>query len=131
MKLLISLVSLLSMFSASAACIQGNITIGVNLSQETLAAAYENGETTFNGDTDHLYTILNGEKTVYDIGTVEDDNAGNFLVKGISSEFATYFEVYHDHETWHYGLEGYFTTTDNKIIDLRDFKNCDYNSLFE
>jgi len=116
-------------FSANADCTEGNITIGVNLSNKTLDRAYTDGEASFS-ESDYLVSTVDGEKTIYDIGTIEDDQAGNFTINAISSETATYFEVTHDHETWHQGLDGYLTTPDNKIIDLSIFKNCDYDSLF-
>lgn len=120
---------LISSFNIFADCTLGETTIGINISNETLEAAYSNGSADLT-NSDHAFSVINGEKTVYDIGQIEDDSAGNFTIKLISSETATYMEINHDHETWHQGLDGYFTTSDNKVIELNDFKNCDYNSLF-
>lgn len=129
MKNVLLILVITTSFNIFADCTLDKVTIGVNISNETLSSAYDNGSSELE-NTDHAFSIINGEKTIYDIGVIEDDNAGNFTLKLISSETATYMEINHDHETWHHGLDGYITTSDNKIIELNDFKDCDYNSLF-
>lgn len=129
MKNKILILLLLISSNIFADCSVAKTTIGVNISEKTLSTAYNEGIAQLEND-DHAFSILNGDKTIYNIGFIEDDNAGNFSLYLISEQKATYIEIIHDHETWHQGLDGYFTTDDNKIVELNIFKDCDYDSLF-
>ncbi len=131
MKVILGLLLLFSIgLSAHANCTVNDITIGVVLSFKTNRAAYANDNPVELSGEDHAYVIINGEKTTFEMGTYEEDQRGNSAIKAISKEKATYFELDYDHETWHEGLWGFITTPDQKIIDLKIFKECDSDMLF-
>lgn len=140
MKRILSVITLLSLplfltsLSSEAACTvkEGGYEykFRVNLEEQTYDDAYNDGESLFRVD-DYIEVINQNtqEKYVFDLGSLEDDQAGNFNYQAISSEYATYFQLFHDHETWHSGLEGFFSLPSGTVIDLSQVRDCDFNQL--
>lgn len=121
----------ISLFSAHAACQVGDYSFQANISDATLAEAYELEIAPLRVDDSVVLTnVKSGEEYVFDIGSFYDDGAGNFEIMAISSEHATSFGLYHDHETWHQGLSGEFSLPSGEFIDLSVVKDCDYDKLF-
>jgi hypothetical protein len=115
-----------------SACKVGDYEFTVKLTEKTFSAGYDDESAMLEG-ADHalVKNTKTGESYKFEIGTHENDGAGNFSLDAISSEHATFFSVYHDHETWHQGLEGYFSLPDQSIVDFDSIKDCDFDMLFE
>lgn len=132
-KILLGLVSsLLISQAAYSSCQVGDYSFKVVVTDQTFSDSYDyDAVSMVDGDFALVTNAKTGEEYKFDLGFFENDGAGNFSMDAISSQDATAFSVYHDHETWHEQLEGYFTLPDNKIIDLDTVNDCDFDSLFE
>jgi len=120
-------------FSSFATCQVDHFEFSVSISEMTFDRSYDYDDLDIalsDGDFAQVKDLKTGEITIFDLGTFSNDGAGNFEFKAISSEEATYFEVFHDHEAWEEGLEGYFTKSDGVIIDFDPIKNCSFDKLF-
>ncbi len=127
----LTILSTLISSTSFGACKMGDYEFSVLLSEQTYDEAYENGEALFSAN-DHVLVKDTKENIsyIFDIGTLEEDQAGNYNIEAISSEEATYFSLFHDHETWHEGLYGEFSLPNGDIIDLSSVKDCDYDLFF-
>lgn len=127
-KFLFGLITLMAI-NTNATCIEGNQKLEIQITSATFDASYDSEEESLSPGDKAIFEI-DGEITEFDIGSFTNDGAGNFGIKAISSEKATYIEVDHDHEAWQDGLIGYVTLEDNRIIDLNSFKTCSFDDLF-
>jgi len=127
----LTILSTLISSSSFAVCKMGQYEFSVLLSEQTYDEAYENGEALFSTN-DHVLVKDTKENIsyIFDIGTLEEDQAGNYNIEAISSQDATYFSLFHDHETWHEGLYAEFSLPNGDIIDLSSVKDCDYDLFF-
>ena len=116
-----------------AACTYKNFEFSVRVSDRTFDQSYLLGHEEVQMSEEDFAVVkdlTSGEVTRFDIGFFSNDGAGNFGINAISSEAATYINILHDHETWHTGLEGEFSTPEGAIIDLSSVKDCSYDKLF-
>ncbi len=134
LKKLILLSSLLLNGAALGACQVDHYEFSVTISDLTFDQSYfgntgvvllKEGE-----DFAEVTNSLTGEVTRFDIGNFSNDGAGNFGIEAISSQEATFLDIFHDHETWHQGLEGYFTLPSGEIVELDSVRDCSYDQLF-
>ncbi len=103
-----------------------------HIDQMTFDDAYLSGDSLFRvKDFIEVKDLKNLKTYKFDLGTIEDDQSGNFNIQAICTQDATYFNVFHDHETWHKGLVGSFSLPNGKIIDLMQVKDCSFNQLFK
>lgn len=129
----VAITAMVISLTTQASCKVDHYEFSVDISPVTFDASYDQDDADIplaNGDYAEVKNLADGSVTRFDIGSFSNDGAGNFEFKGISSAQATYFEVYHDHETWDSGLEGYFTTATGSIIDLSSVKDCSFDDLF-
>lgn len=127
------LIGTLFTFPSFAACKVGHFEFSVTISETTFDRSYDYDDSEIaltDGDFAQVKDLNTGIVTLFTLGTFTNDGAGNFEFKAISSKEATYFEVFHDHEAWSEGLEGYFTKSDGSIVDFEPIKNCSYDKLF-
>ena len=132
-RILLGLVSTLLISQAAySACTVGDYSFKVVVTEQTFSDSYDDIPVPMvEGDYALVSNTKTGEEYKFDLGFFENDGAGNFSMDAISSQDATAFSVYHDHETWHEELSGYFTLPDNSIVDFNTVKDCDFDSLFE
>ncbi len=133
LKSTLALCALLISIGSQAACQVAHFEFSVTISDRSFDDSYLLGQEEVQlkeGDFVQVKNQRTGEVSKFDIGTFTNDGAGNFGVAAISSEEATFFEVFHDHESWHQGLEGFFTTVSGEIVELAQVKDCSYDKLF-
>ena len=130
MKLLISLVLMLTSLNSFALCGNDKIVLSVNISEGTSGEAYGVGEALFEGsDRVEIFEIATKKSIYLFEGSLVDDQAGNFTVYAENKDGQD-IDLYHDHEVWHEdGLQGYYTMTTGEVVDLSDII-CDYDDLF-
>ena len=113
-------------------CVVGSYEFSAHLSEATFDASYEDGEAYFTND-DHIEVrdTVSGRVQRFEFGRLTDDQTGNFTIEAATYKGLEHFEVIHDHETWHQGLEGSFKL-DHKgeTIDLSQVRNCSFDKLF-
>lgn len=133
-KSLLLLIFITMSLTAEASCRVDHYDFSVTISDLTFDQSYMgmNGEVNLKVGEDYVEVINRetSEVTRFDIGFFSNDGAGNFGISAISSAKATIIDITHDHETWHTGLEGYFTLPTGEIIDLELVTDCSYNKLF-
>ncbi|GEM_PF-5221843 len=129
MKMAIALLALISL-NTFAACEDQSISFQVNISEQTFDNSYDNDQVAFS-ETDNIQVInkTNKREIIFTDALIENDGAGNFFVVG-KNEAGESIEIYHDHETWHYGLTSSFISLREDEFNLSQIKDCDFEKLF-
>lgn len=131
---LITVLLMVLSFQGHALCENSELSFEVYLNN-TLDSAYENDglPTPFEaGDFVVVTDTVFGISYKLEEGTLSDDGAGNF---GITADLEVYgrkieVDIFHDHETWHEGLEGTIEYLGNEY-DLKEITNCSFDDLFQ
>ena len=132
LSLLLSLFALSLSWTVHAKCILNDLEFEVILDQQTFDDAHLDGTSLFRvKDLVVIKDMKNLRTYKFELGTLEDDDSGNFNIQAINIKKNIRFNVFYDHENWSKGLEGSFSLPDGRTLELLEVKDCHFKKLFK